>query len=188
VRVIDAQIRIATSAGGHTGAYRLVTTLLDCRRWPAGELLTLYHQRWEIETAYLELKSSILGGRVLRARTPDGVEQEVYALLITYQLLRTAMADATDSRPGIDPDRASFTTALHAARDQVIHTAGIITGTVVDLVGVIGRHVLANLLPDRRVRTKARTVKRANSKYQARGPNIDRTSYQATISILTADP
>jgi hypothetical protein len=100
VRVIDAQISIATSAGGHTGAYRLVTTLLDCRRWPAGELLTLYHQRWEIETAYLELKSSILGGRVLRARTPDGVEQEVYALLITYQLLRTAMADA--SPPTLD--------------------------------------------------------------------------------------
>ena len=190
VRVIDAQISIATSAGAHTGAYRLVTTLLDCHRWPAGELVTLYHQRWEIETAYLELKSSILGGRVLRARTPDGVEQEVYALLITYQLLRTAMTDATDSRPGTDPDRASFTTALHAARDQVIHAAGIVAGTVIDLVGVIGRQVLANLLPDRRVRTKARAVKRANSKYQARGPNIDRASYKATISIdiLTNDP
>ena len=190
VRVIEAQISIATRAGTRTGHYRLVTTLLDPGRWPAGELLTLYHQRWEIETAYLELKSSILGGRVLRARTPDGVEQEVYALLITYQLLRTAMTDATDSRPGLDPDRASFTTALHAARDQVIHAAGIIAGTVTDLVGAIGRHVLANLLPDRRVRTKTRAVKRANSKYQARGPNIDRTSYQATISIdiLTADP
>jgi hypothetical protein len=190
VRVIEAQISIATRAGTRTGHYRLVTTLLDPGRWPAGELLTLYHQRWEIETAYLELKSSILGGRVLRARTPDGVEQEVYALLITYQLLRTAMTAATDSRPGLDPDRASFTTALHAARDQVIHAAGIIAGTVTDLVGAIGRHVLANLLPDRRVRTKTRAVKRANSKYQARGPNIDRTSYQATISIdiLTADP
>ncbi len=100
------------------------------------------------------------------------------------------MTDATDSRPGIDPDRASFTTALHAARDQVIHAAGIIAGAVTDLVGAIGRDVLANLMPDRRVRTKARTVKRANSKYQARGPNTDRTSNKATIStnILTADP
>jgi len=44
----------------------------------------------EIETAYLELKSSILGGRVLRARTPTGIEQEIYALLVVYQLLRTA--------------------------------------------------------------------------------------------------
>jgi len=190
VRVIDAEISITTSAGRHTSGYRLITTLLDHHRHPAAELMTLYHQRWEIETTYLELKSSILGGRVLRARTPDGVEQEVYALLITHQLLRTAMVDATDSRPGIDPDRASFTTALHAARDQVIQAAGIIADTVIDLVGAIGRHVLANLMPDRRVRTKSRTVKRANSKYQARGPNTDRTSYKATISIniLTAEP
>src|SRR6185436_11565203 len=101
----------------------------------------------------LELKSSILGGRVLRARTPAGVEQEVYALLVTYQILRTAMADATMTQPGIDPDRASFTVALNAARDQVIRAAGVIADTVIDLAGTIGRRVLANLLPDRRLRT-----------------------------------
>ena len=95
VRVIECEITIITPAGRRTGVYRLATTLLDHRRYPAGELITLYHERWEIETAYLELKSSILGGRVLRARTATGVEQEVYALLVTYQLLRTAMADAT---------------------------------------------------------------------------------------------
>jgi hypothetical protein len=90
VRVIDAQITIRTSDGTHTSGYRLITTLLDATRYPAAELITLYHQRWEIETAYLELKSSILGGRVLRARTPDGIDQEIHALLIVYQLLRTA--------------------------------------------------------------------------------------------------
>jgi hypothetical protein len=72
VRVVQAEITIATSAGRRTGAYRLATTLLDHHRYPAFGLLSLYHQRWEIETAYLELKSSILGGRVLRARTPPG--------------------------------------------------------------------------------------------------------------------
>jgi hypothetical protein len=50
----------------------------------------------------------------------------IHALLIVYQLLRTAMVDATDSRPGLDPDRASFTTALNAARDQLVHAAGVI--------------------------------------------------------------
>ncbi|WP_265737811.1 transposase [Actinacidiphila oryziradicis] len=75
-------------------------------------MITLYHQRWEIETAYLEIKSTILGGRVLRARTPSGITQEIYALLVTYQVLRLAMADATATRPDIDPDRASFTTLL----------------------------------------------------------------------------
>ncbi|MGH3828910.1 MAG: transposase [Pseudonocardiaceae bacterium] len=52
----------------------------DC---PAAEIVRLYHDRWEIEPAFLELKQTILGGRVLRARTPTGVEQEIYALLLT---------------------------------------------------------------------------------------------------------
>jgi hypothetical protein len=191
VRVVDARIAVSTADGhAHTGDYRLVTTLLDAQRYPAGELIRLYHQRWEIETAYLELKSSILAGRVLRSRTPDGVDQEIHALLIVYQLLRTAMVDATDSRPGTDPDRAGFTTALTTARDQIVHAAGIIADTVIDLVGVIGAQVLADLLPQRRIRIKTRMIKRSNSKYQARGPNIDRRSYQATITIdiLTTDP
>ncbi|WP_436528638.1 hypothetical protein [Actinoplanes sp. HUAS TT8] len=96
---------------------------------------------------------------MLRARTPDGVEQEVYALLSAYQLLRTAMVDATDSQPGFDPDRASFTTALNTARDQIVDATGVIAGTVIDLVGVIGTHVLNNLLPDRRIRVKSRIIK-----------------------------
>lgn len=190
VRVVECEITISTTAGRQTGVYRLATTLLDPDRYPAAELITLYHQRWEIETAYLELKSSILGGRVLRARTPTGVVQEIYALLLVYQLLRTAMADATATQPDADPDRASFNTALHTARDLVIQATNVIADTVIDLVGTIGRHVLAALLPARRLRVSPRIVKRAISKYQARGPTIDRTSYQATltIDILTGAP
>jgi hypothetical protein len=188
VRVVEARIRITTTAGTHTGDYRLITTLLDPRTHPAAELIRIYHERWEIETAYLELKSSILAGRVLRARTPDGIDQEIHALLIAYQLLRTAMTDATDSQPGLDPDRASFTTALNTARDQIVHAAGVNAEAVIDLVGVIGAQVLANLLPERRLRTKTRMIKRSNSKYQARGPNIDRHSYKATTSIDVINP
>jgi hypothetical protein len=187
VRVIDAEITIGTTIGRHTGVYRLATTLLDHHRYPASGLVTLYHERWEIETAFLEIKSTILGGKTLRARTPTGVVQEIYALLVTYQILRTVMADATDTRPGIDPDRAGFTTALHAARDQIVQAAGIIADTVIDLVGAIGRLVLANLMPDRRVRTSPRVVKRAISKHNAKGI-IDRTSYKATISINILAP
>jgi hypothetical protein len=182
VRVVDAQITIATAAGKRTGTYRLVTTLLDPHRYPALELIRLYHERWEIETAYLELKSSILGGRVLRARTPAGITQETYALLVTYQILRTAMTDATNTAD-VDPDRASFTVALNTARDLLIQAASVIAGTVIDLAGKIGRLVLDNLLPDRRPRINARIVKKAISKYNARGPNIDRRTYKATLAI-----
>jgi Insertion element 4 transposase N-terminal/Transposase DDE domain len=187
VRVIHAEITVATNAGRATGSYRLATTLTEPRSWPAAALVALYHQRWEIETAYLELKSSMLGGRVLRARTPQGVDQEIYALLVCYQILRLAMADATSTQPGIDPDRASFTIALQTARDQLIQAAGVLA-TTIDLVGKIGRAVLANLSPDRRLRVAPRIVKRAISKYNARGPNINRTSYKATMSIDILTP
>jgi hypothetical protein len=187
VRVIDAEITVTTSAGRAAARCRLITTLLDPAAWPAGDLVMLYHERWEIETAYLELKSTVLGGRVLRARTPAGVEQEVWALLVTYQALRTAMSDATVTAPGTDPDRTSFTVALSAARDQVILAAGVITGPTVDLAGNIGRLVLTSLMPARRPRTSPRVVKRAISKYNARG-QVDRTARNAaiTITILAA--
>lgn len=98
------------------------------------------------------------------------------------------MADATSTRPGTDPDRAGFSIAWQAARDQVVLAAGVIADTVIDLAGAIGRHVLADLLPARRLRAGPRIVTRAISTYQARGPRIDRTSHKATtgIEILTA--
>lgn len=189
VRVVQAEITVTTPTGKHHGRYQLATTLLDPDRYPAAELIRLYHERWEIETTYLELKSSMLGGRVLRARTPTGINQEVYALLVTYQLLRTAIADATTGH-GLDPDRASFTIAAQTARDQLVQAAGVIAETVIDLVGTIGTHVLAQPLPPRRLRVCPRLVKRAISKHQARGPDPERASYQATlnIDILTGAP
>jgi hypothetical protein len=187
VRVIDAQITVTTSTGRTAANCRLITTLLDAGHYPAGDLVALYHQRWEIETAYLELKSTILSGRVLRARTPDGIEQEIWALLVTYQALRTAITDATATVPGTDPDRASFTIALNTARDQVILAASVITGPATDLAGTIGRAVLAHLLPARRLRTSPRVVKRAISKYNARG-TIDRATHKATVTITIQAP
>ena len=182
VRVIDAQITVTTSAGHAAAGCRLVTTLLDPARYPAGEIAVLYRERWEVETAYFELKSTILGGRVLRARTPGGVDQEVYALLVTYQVLRTAIADAAGTVPGTDPDRASFTVALNAARDQVILAAGVLPGLVTDLAGAIGRLVLASLMPGRRLRISPRVVKRAMSRHHAKG-KVDRATRKATITI-----
>jgi hypothetical protein len=190
VRVTECEITIATSAGRHTGAYRLATTLLDHRAYPAADLIRLYHRRWEIETAYLELKSSMLGGRVLRARSPAGIAQEVYALLTCYQILRIAITDAIAAAGGTDPSRGSFTIALNAARDLLTQAANIIASAAIDLIGGIGRRVLDNLLPARRLRVSPRIVKRAISKYQARGPSINRRSYKAIleINILTAGP
>ena len=190
VRVIDAAVTITTEAGTRTGQYRLITTLLDPNIASATQLVRLYHDRWEIETAYCELKSTILGGRVLRARYPSGVTQEVWALLTAYQVLRTAMTGAILHHTDIDPDRLSFTTALHAARDQIVQTTGLIAEVTIDLVGRIGTTLLADLMPARRTRTRPRVIKRAISKYRAKGQDIDRHTYPATLRtrILTPDP
>jgi len=194
VRVITAQVMITTSEGRRAETYQLVTTVLDAAV-PAVEIVALYHERWEIETAFAELKTTSLGGRVLRSRTPPGVAQEIYALLITYQVLRIAISDTTLGRADVDPDRGSFTVARHVARDQLIAAAGVIADTQVDLVGTIGRHLLDQLLPTRRVRTNPRVVKRAISKYVAstakgchRGPSRPATITIEIQAILTTRP
>ena len=89
---------------------------------------------------------------MLRARSPAGIAQELYALLTCYQILRIAITDAIEAAGGLDPDRGSFTIALNAARDLLTQAANVIAGTVIDLTGTIGRRVLDNLLPDRRLR------------------------------------
>lgn len=100
---------------------------------------------------------------------------------MTYQLLRTVIADAAGTAAGTDPDRLSLSITWQAARDQVTTASGITAADPADLAGTIGRHALAALLPARRPRISPRTVKRAISKYQARA-TTDRTSGKATLS------
>jgi hypothetical protein len=58
VRIIECEITIATAAGRQTGVYRLATTLLNPDRYPAFELVRLYHERWvRHEVAWSEWNS-----------------------------------------------------------------------------------------------------------------------------------
>jgi hypothetical protein len=167
LRVIEAQITVTGADGSRVcGFYRLLTTLTDHRTDPAAALVRLYHERWEIESAFFALRHTLLDGRVLRSQDPVGIEQEMWALLALYQTLRTVMVAAAESVPGTDPDRAGFSVAVQAARDSVVTAAGVVAQTV-DLVGDTGRAVLANLLPPRRHRFSARKVKSPISRYHA---------------------
>jgi len=168
VRIIEARVMVTGAGGSRTGdSYRLITTLLDHRRFPAARLVRLYHERWEIESAYYALRHTLLQGRVLRSGDRPGLEQEIWALLALYQLLRMAMTDAVAALPGTDPDRASFTTALETAREQVTAAQGIICDPAGP--GAIARAVQAALLPARRPRYSARKVKSSTSRYPGRG-------------------
>lgn len=183
VRVIDAEITLDLhgTQEQRTTRYRLLTTLTDPVAYPARDVVGLYHQRWEIETAFKEAKSTILHGRVLRARTPAGITQEVYAVLIVHQALRTAIADAALAAGDVDPDRLGLTIALTTARDTIHCAATLLAQTCTDLTGRIGAAVLAEVLPPRRSRSSPRVTKRAISKHRAKGP-IDRTNYQTRFT------
>lgn len=103
--------------------YRLITTLLDPDQAPALELAELYAQRWEFETALDELKTHQRGAKVvLRSKSPDGVEQEVWGFLLVHwairDLMHTAALDAD-----VDPDRVSFMRSLRLARRSVTEQA-----------------------------------------------------------------
>jgi hypothetical protein len=186
VRIIEAGV-VMTGADGSRVAdsYRLITTLTGHRRFPADALVRLYYERWEIESAYLAPRHTLLDGRVLRSGDRPGIEQELWALLTLYQLLRMAMVTAVETRPGTNPDRASFTTALEAAREELTAARGISPGGPADLPGVIGRAVLSTLLPARRPRYSARKVKCATSRYLARDDGRPRTVTSITAIHVT---
>lgn len=183
VRIIEAQITITLADGTiRTEQWRLLTSLHDHTRHPAHELVALYHERWQAETTYYSIKATLLDGRVLRSRSLTGIDQEVYALLATYQaLIRTAADTATATGPALDMDRYSFTILLQTAGDLVTTASNILPAGPVDLIGAIGRALTRDLLPAwRRPRVKARTRKNPVSKY---GPNTKR--HPATAQTYT---
>ena len=99
--------------------YRLATTVLDPERAPAPELAALYHERWEIETAFDELKTHLRGNRVvLRSKTPDLVRQEFYGLLLAHFAVRKLMHEAA-LKADEDPDRLSFVHAVRVIRRKL---------------------------------------------------------------------
>lgn len=118
VRVIDYTI---DDGRDHDGSYRLFTTIIDPAEAAATELAAAYHQRWEIELAFDELKTHQRGPRtVLRSKSPDLVLQEIWGHLCCHYAIRSLMADAA-VHAGHDPDRTSFIAALRIARATIAH-------------------------------------------------------------------
>ena len=116
VRVIEYRLE---GVEGSEPLYRLATTILNYERAPATELAALYHDRWEIETAFDELKTHLRGARiVLRSKTPDLVRQEFYGLLMAHFAIRGLMHEAA-LESGEDPDRLSFLHAVRVVRRKI---------------------------------------------------------------------
>lgn len=104
---------------------RLLTSLEGPEVTPT-ELVALYHERWEAELGYDEIKThlaSVTHGTlrtVFRGRSPAMVEQEIWATLALYDLVRRLIARAADLHR-LDPRRISFTDALVVIRQAAAH-------------------------------------------------------------------
>jgi hypothetical protein len=183
VRVIEFTVTVTADDGStRTGQYRLITTLLDWRAYPAADLAACYARRWAIETGFRELKTVLRGhDRLLRGRTPELARQELWAYLAVYQALRTLITRAA-AGAGLDPGRISFT----AARDAAERTLGTSPAALDDALASAEAEMLDALVPLREERICQRAVSKTRSPRKSRpgraGPLAQHGTYTTTIT------
>lgn len=151
----------------------LLTSLTDAKKYPAKELVELYHERWETELAYDEVKTHLLERQEsIRSKTPDGVRQELWGIALAYNLVRLEM-ERLAAAIKVEPTRISFVGALALVR----HTFAFLgdrrldPGTIPTKLNRVRTDTKRLLLPERRRgRTYPRAVKVKMSSYPRKRP------------------
>ena len=167
-RVTDARL------GEPEQVYRLVTTLLNPHLAPAGSLLNLSHERWEIELVIDEIKTHERAQRkVLRSKTPQGVRQELYGIYLAHYAVRALLA-ASAIEAEVDPDRLSFTEGLFELTEMLSLALTIEPEHQhVERLQMRLRHKLAyHVLPPRRLRINRREIKQIYHKYKPKKRDV----------------
>lgn len=184
VRVIDCTITLRAGATTRTEDCRLITTLRDPGQAPAAALAALYHQRWESEGAYGELKSRLKGtGFALRSKSPDLVCQEMYALLAVYHAL-CCLETAAAATAGTAPGTLSFAVTLRAVRDQAKSNDIITRPGILDrALSWVITDMLADPLEKRRDRHNERAKNPPKRHYPTRNPAQPRPPSKASYTI-----
>jgi len=148
----------------------LLTSLLDPVRYPAAALVALYRERWEIETAFDEVKTHTLQrAETLRSQDPARVAQEVWGLLIAYNLVRVLMARAAP-RAGVSPVRLSYWNAVLVLRGFWQSAWYLPPGTLPRHLDLLLDQIASLVLPARRKRNYPRAVKLPQSAYPRKRP------------------
>jgi len=128
----------------------LLTSLRDPEQYPAAEVGALYHERWEIELGYDEVKTGLLAREeAIRSQSPAAVAQEMWGLLLAYNLVRLEMARVAQAA-GVAPTRVSFVAALHLIRDEWLWCAGAPPGAIPRHLRELRRTLAQLILPERR--------------------------------------
>jgi len=154
---------------GYGECHRLITTLLDPDEAPALDLACAYHERWEIEVVIDEVKTHQLSSQRLRSQKPVGVIQELYGLLLAHYAVRYLMHEAA-LMADVDPDRLSFVHALRVIGDAMAEFEMVAVAERPRLYQRLLKDLVAEILPERRLRINPRVVKRKMSNYKLKRP------------------
>lgn len=154
---------IECKVGGQ--ARQFLTSLCDAQRFPARDIAAHYVQRWEIELGFREIKQSMLKkATTLRSKLPELVRQEVWGMLIAYNLLRHEMAQMADELH-VTPQHLSFQWLALAITTALYHWPLQTPGTFPRRLALLREQARAYLLPERRTRSYPRVVKQPRSKF-----------------------
>jgi hypothetical protein len=149
----------------------LLTSLLDAKRYPATEIVALYHERWEIELGYDEVKTVLMDSEEsLRSKTPAGTRQELWAIGLVYNLVRLEIQAVADEA-GVEPRRISFAMSLRLIQDEWMWlSASNSPGAIPKHLRKLRTNVARFVLPERRARSYPRAVKIKMSNYERKRP------------------
>jgi Transposase DDE domain len=129
LQVRELRYRI-TAPGMRTREVTVVTTLLDPMRYPKREIARLYGLRWEIETNFRHLKTTMKMEH-LKCQTVDGVVKELMVFALVYNLIRAAMVQAAQRQGIDDANRISFVDASRFLRSLLTPTPTRVPGVLV---------------------------------------------------------
>jgi len=151
----------------------LLTSLLDAEQYPADEIAALYHERWELELGYAEIKTHMLEREeTLRSKSPAAVTQEIWGVMLAYNLVRLEMERVADEA-GVAPTRISFVAALHLIVDEwlwlAVTSPGAIPSRLRDLRANLKRFILPPRRSERRY-PRAVKIKMSNYPRKRRSP------------------
>jgi hypothetical protein len=178
---------------GYNEPHRLITTLLDPEAYPLLGLICGYHQRWEAEITFDEIDThQRLLDRPLRSRSPVGVIQELYGLLIAHYVVRTLIHDAA-LQADLDPDQLSFVNAVQVICDAIPEFQMTAPEQLPQLYARLLRDIAAERLPQRRLRSNPRVVKRKMSNFRLKRPEHQpwpqpAASFRQAVSPLPGPP
>lgn len=159
------QARLVTYAEPKGEIKGFLTSLTDPQRYPATELLRVYWQRWEIEQGYGELKRRQLNNEMLlRSQTKAGVTQELWGILLAYNIIRLEISRIADEAQ-VAPVRISFLMALRYIQDEFMWCAVTAPGNIPKQLRALRENVKRFIVPERKRLSSPRAVRKSRTGY-----------------------